>query len=138
MIESTEWITINVEPAGSPRPRVTKRGFAFMPEWYRRYMEIIKEELEKHNLKKEDYFKIQIVAKFKYPKSTAKKNLIEDALMRKKPDYDNTAKTITDVMEKMGLIENDSQICDANIQKRYTINNGKIEIKLFYFKNDNI
>lgn len=34
-------------------------------------------------------------------------------------DWDNLAKPITDLMEKVGLIENDSRVCDARVRKVY-------------------
>jgi len=44
-------------------------------------------------------------------------------------DYDNLAKCITDATEKI-LFRNDNQIVSAVIQKRYTENAERVEIKI--------
>ena len=128
--KDTGWITIDITPQTSPRPRLGKFG-AYMPAKYKAYKDCIIYELGKHNIKPDDYSEIEIIAHFPYPASTPKKRLIDGAKMRKKPDYDNTAKTISDCLETMGIINNDSQLSDGTCRKRYTTNReGRIEFKL--------
>ena len=122
---------INVSPQTSPRPRLGKFG-AYMPLKYKLYKEEIIWEMKKmDNLNPADYSELELIAYFPYPKSTPKKRLIEGSPMRVKPDYDNTAKTITDCLESIGIIENDSQIYKASIMKLYTTHKvGRLEFNL--------
>lgn len=129
-IKSTEWYTLDLTPQTSPRPRLGKFG-AYMPAKYKAYQDVMMYEMKKHNIEPNDYGVLYLMAYFPYPASTPKKRLIEAFPMRKKPDYDNTAKTITDCLEKLGIIENDSQIYKAIITKLYTTEKeGKIMFRL--------
>jgi Holliday junction resolvase RusA-like endonuclease len=124
-------IPLNVAPLGSPRPRLTKFGKAYYPEHYRRYRELLTEEFEKANLPKLlDVYRIEMLFFFSYPKSTPKKHLVALAPYRKKPDYDNTAKTITDVLQDIGVIKDDSMISEALLKKFYTLDNPRMLVKL--------
>lgn len=44
---------------------------------------------------------------------------INSILPKKRPDYDNVAKTVGDALEKLAY-KNDSHICEAHIYKRYS------------------
>lgn len=122
--------TLNITPQTSPRPRFSKFG-TYMPSSYKKYQEAMMWEMKRNKIPKADYSDIEIWAYFPYPKATPKKNLIEGAKMRVKPDWDNVGKTLTDCLEKLGLIENDSRISDGACRKRYTIEKeGRIEFKL--------
>ncbi len=125
------YIVLDIVPQTSPRPRLGKWG-AYMPAKYKLYQDCMMYEMQKHNITPGDYSKLELIAYFPYSKSTPKKKLIDNAPMRKTPDYDNTAKTITDCLEKLGIISNDSIISDALIRKRYTTGSGRIEFKLFF------
>lgn len=41
-----------------------------------------------------------------------------------KPDRDNLLKTMQDVLEKIGMVKNDSRICDGNLKKVYGAKEG--------------
>ena len=121
---------LNLNPQTSPRPRLGKFG-AYMPVKYKMYKEEMMYEMKKHNIIPFDYSELILIAYFPYPKSTPKKRLIEGSPMRVKPDYDNTAKAITDCLEELGIINNDSQIYKAEITKLYTTNKiGRIEFSI--------
>jgi len=126
----SDWYVLDITPQTSPRPRLGKFG-AYMPEKYKAYQDVMMYEMKKHKITPDDYGIIEVIALFPFPKSTPKKRLINNSPMRVKPDYDNTAKTITDCLEKLGIIANDSQIWKASIEKRYTTDKeGKILFKL--------
>jgi Holliday junction resolvase RusA-like endonuclease len=111
--------TLDVSPQTSPRPRLGKFG-AFMPVKYKMYQEMLMYEMQKHSIPKADYTEILVIAYFPYPKSTPKKRLIEGDRMRKKPDADNVLKAICDCLEKLDIVENDSQLHRMTSVKYYT------------------
>lgn len=45
-----------------------------------------------------------------------------------KPDYDNHEKTIGDMMTRLGVIEDDSIICDGRLTKCYSDDEGRVGI----------
>lgn len=124
------YLILDIIPQTSPRPRLGKFG-AYMPVKYKHYKDCMKYEMLKHKITPEDYSEIEVIAYFPYPKSTSKKNLIEGAKMRKTPDWDNTAKTICDCLQEIGIITNDGRLSDGTCRKRYTTGTGRIEFKLF-------
>lgn len=82
---------------------------------------------------KQDYYGIEAVFYFPYPKSTAKKRLIEGARKRTKPDIDNVGKALQDALEQAKAVVNDSLFSDINYKKRFTTSEvGRIEFKLQY------
>jgi Holliday junction resolvase RusA-like endonuclease len=124
------WYELDLTPQTSPRPRLGKFG-AYMPAKYKAYQDCMIYEMKKHNILPQDFGILELIVYFPYPSSTPKKHLIDNFPMRKKPDYDNTAKAITDCLEKLGIIHNDSQIYKAFITKLYTTQNtGRIKFKL--------
>lgn len=130
ILNDKEYYQLDITPQTSPRPRLGKFG-AYMPAKYKAYQDCMIYEMKKENIVNADYSKLELIAYFPYPKSTPKKRLIEGSPMRVKPDYDNTAKTITDCLEKIGVINNDSQIYRAIITKLYTIEKeGRILFRL--------
>lgn len=65
--------------------------------------------------------KMQIQAIFEPPKSISKKKreeLLQGKPVLKKPDIDNIAKIVADALNKVAY-DDDSQICDMKIIKRY-------------------
>lgn len=63
---------------------------------------------------------VTVVYRFPYPKSTPKKDRIEDFPMLKTPDLDNIGKELLDVMEDSGFIPNDSKVWDYHSVKLRT------------------
>lgn len=121
---------IDLEPQTSPRPRVTSRG-TFMSKEYKKYKADMMFLIKQLHIPKGDYSELTVYAHFTYPKSTPKKNLIDDAKMRVKPDFDNVVKAISDCLEELGILENDSQLSDGICRKRYTLRNrGYIKFEL--------
>ena len=123
-----DWIRIEIEPMPTPRPRmrvIKKRdGKSFASVYndskYTKYKNDLTKEILALNLKKDDYYKLDIVFFLPYPKSTAKKRRVDSAPHRRKPDKDNFEKAFMDALESSGLIANDGQISDGVIMKRYT------------------
>ena len=136
-LNDKEYYQLDITPQTSPRPRLGKFG-AYMPAKYKAYQDCMMYEMKKENIVNDDYSKLELIAYFPYPKnptekgkSIPKKERIEGRPMRVKPDYDNTAKTITDCLEKIGVINNDSQIYRVIITKLYTIEKeGRILFRL--------
>ncbi len=121
---------------GKARPRVnTYTCKAYTPTDTKDYENLIKQ-----------YFKIKypryepldgrvfvkIMAYFKVPKSTSKKEkeLIEEGLLSptKKPDIDNIVKIILDALNKMAF-KDDNQITKLEVEKLYG-NEEKIVVKI--------
>ena len=46
------------------------------------------------------------------------------------PDYDNLSKPVCDVLEKCGIIKNDSRICTAHVRKLWTLGDPGVNITL--------
>ena len=89
------------------------------------------------NIIPRDYYGIEAVFYFPYPKSTAKKRLIEGAKKRTKPDIDNVGKAIQDALEQAKAVVNDSLFSDINYKKRFTLGEPRIEFKLEYDEETN-
>ena len=64
-------------------------------------------------------------------KSTPKKDRIEGKPHRIKCDLDNTEKGLMDALEKMDVINNDSQICGKISSKCWTNTKGYIKFKMY-------
>lgn len=134
---------LDVEPVPTPRPRgramkskySDKHFVHFYNEpHYTKYKTTIAWMLRdaKLGLKPGDYSKIFVTFYLPYPKSTSKKNLIENAPHRKKPDWDNYIKGIQDAMEEAGIFINDGALSDGIVMKRYTTRErGYIAFSLF-------
>ncbi|WP_338630717.1 RusA family crossover junction endodeoxyribonuclease [Clostridium baratii] len=77
--------------------------------------------------------KAEIIAYYKIPKSYTKKRIkaIKDGLEHpnKKPDTDNIAKIILDSLNKIAF-DDDAQVVDLKVSKRYTEENERVEFML--------
>lgn len=77
--------------------------------------------------------KAEIIAYYKIPKSYTKKRTkaIKDGLEHpnKKPDLDNIAKIILDSLNKIAF-DDDAQVVDLKVSKRYTEENERVEFIL--------
>jgi Holliday junction resolvase RusA-like endonuclease len=114
------------KPIAKARPRVVQ-GNTFTPEKTRNWEDhvgwslreqITRMVFERNEALPTPFDKRVIMDAWFYfnkPKSTPKK--VTNKIT--KPDYDNLAKSITDAMEGMGLIKNDSIVTDASIHKRF-------------------
>lgn len=76
---------------------------------------------------------LKLVARFYYPyRASEKKSITKYGLLvpkTTKPDFDNLSKQFDDVLEKLGFIENDSNIHDGRVIK-YWGPEAKIEVEL--------
>ncbi len=110
---------IDITPRPSPRPRLGKHG-TYNEPWYTKYLKDVRLLLRLKKIPKDEYSELRAYFYLPYPKSTAKKNLINGAPHCKKPDADNILKGFCDALEKEGIIENDSRLYKKDIEKRYT------------------
>ena len=131
-------ITLNIDPKPTPRPRIRiiqpkgKKGFAsaYYPAEYERYKNDLALLIKSKRIPKDSYGRIRAIFYLKYPKSTPKKNLIERAYHRKKPDADNLLKGLLDGLEQAGVIENDSQFFRIEVQKLYSTFGSRIVFEI--------
>lgn len=124
---------LDICPQHTPRTRVNlTTGNVYNTPKYIRYKNAIKwamVQMELHKFKyNSESLDIQIF--FPYPKSTNKKDKIEGRIMTVKPDWDNAGKGITDCMEELEIIKNDSQFWDVRVRKFYTIHKPRIVINI--------
>ena len=114
--------TIEGEPQGKARPRVTRGGkHTYTPKKTKDYQEMVR------MLAPKEYFngplEMKIKAYFKIPKSKSNKikELMESGDIRptKKPDFDNIGKIIADALNGI-CYKDDSQIVKGTIEKWYS------------------
>lgn len=81
----------------------------------------------------EDSIRAKIIAYYKVPKSYTKKRVqwIREGLEypKKKPDSDNIAKIILDSLNKIAF-DDDAQVVELTVLKKYTEANERVEIEL--------
>jgi len=111
---------------GKERPRVnTYTCTAYTPNNTKDYENLIKQYFKikyPRYVPLENRVSVKIMAYFKIPKSTTKKDkaLIEEGKLSptKKPDIDNIVKIILDALNKMAF-KDDNQITKLEIEKAY-------------------
>lgn len=111
---------------GKARPRVnTYTCKAYTPTNTKDYELLVKQYFKikyPRFVPLENRLKVKIIATFKVPKSTTKKDreLIEQGLLSpvKKPDIDNIVKIILDALNQMAF-KDDTQITKLEVEKVY-------------------
>lgn len=122
---------IQIDPMPTPRPRATimrRKGTGqqfvnvYNPAEYTKYKQNIAILLKdaRLGLKSGTYSRLFVTIHLPYNKTEPKKNLIDGAPHRKKPDWDNYIKGFQDALEDAGIILNDGAISDGAVRKRYT------------------
>lgn len=118
---------------GKARPRVFN-GHAMTPKDsvnYENWVRLCYQQQKGNYL--EGSIKARIIAYYKVPKSYTKKRVqaIREGLEQpqKKPDADNIAKIILDSLNKIAY-EDDSQITELTIIKRFTEDTERVEFEL--------
>ena len=137
-------LTIEGEPIGKGRPRVTSRGkfaHAYTPSKTKNYETLIQNSYLS-NYTFEDMLhgpiKAKLTAYFSIPKSIPKKKLFmynnnyEKHI--KKPDIDNVVKSVFDALNNLAF-EDDSNIIEIEAKKIYS-NNPRVELELHEIKYD--
>lgn len=122
---------------GKERPRInTYTCTAYTPNNTKDYENLIKQYFKikyPRYVPLENRVSVKIMAYFKIPKSTTKKDkaLIEERKLSptKKPDIDNIVKIILDALNKMAF-KDDNQITKLEIEKFYTEDEEKVIIKI--------
>ena len=127
-------IVVEGKIKGKARPRVTKTGIAFTPSdtvSYENWVKVCYQQQDGRHL--EGAIRARIIAYYKVPKSYPKKRVqaIRDGkeCPQKKPDADNIGKIILDSLNKIAY-EDDSQVVELTIIKRYTETTERVEFEL--------
>lgn len=115
---------------GKARPRVnTYTATAYTPSNTKDYENLIKQYFKikyPRYVPLENRVSVKIIAYFKIPKATSKKNtesmLNGEIAPTKKPDIDNIVKIILDALNKMAF-KDDNQITKLEVEKVY----GEVE-----------
>lgn len=126
---------LNVVPQATPRARVnTRSGVVYNTAKYKNYVETLQWSMKSVGMvrisHRDNFKKLEVDFYFPYPASTPKRNLMEGHPHTVKPDWDNCGKAITDALEGLELIDNDSKFWDVRIRKFYTISEPRIIINI--------
>tara|TARA_R100001086_G_scaffold248380_1_gene185186 strand:- start:281 stop:742 length:462 start_codon:yes stop_codon:yes gene_type:complete len=131
-------ITIELEPKGKGRPRVTFKGGyarAYTPastaKWERAAVAILRSQWKTGALVQP--VRIHIDAISKRPIRLCRKKDPEGLIFRAAlPDADNVAKAVLDAIQKAQIIENDKQVVDLRIRSLYAEKNaaGRVVIAI--------
>ena len=131
------WL-LPITPMPTPRPRLGKYG-AYNPSKYKKYKNNIKSFLSLLKIPKDDYDYIHAKFFVPYPKSTPKKNLIDNFPLRQCFDCDNVIKGLCDALEESGVINDDRLFSSMFVEKFRTTNkDGRIEFELQTFEDNPI
>ena len=113
---------------GKARPRVNSyTGIVYTPTNTKDYENLIKQYFVMKYPRYtpfENRVAVKIIAYFKIPKNTSKKN--SEAMLNgeisptKKPDIDNVVKIVLDALNKMAF-KDDNQITKLEVEKKYAI-----------------
>jgi Holliday junction resolvase RusA-like endonuclease len=123
--------TLHIYPQATARVRFTRTGIPYNTTAYREYLASLVSAIKKLNIPQCHYIGIEVYFYFTYPKSTPKKQLINNAYHVKKPDADNCLKAIKDALEKAEVVLNDSCFAHVLVVKKYTLGDGHIRFKLY-------
>ena len=126
-------IVVEGKIKGKARPRFFN-GHAITPKDtinYENWVRLCYQQQDRRTL--EGPIRATIIAYYKVPKSYTKKRVqaIKNGRQypQKKPDADNIAKIILDSLNKIAY-EDDSQIVELTVLKRYTEENERVEFEL--------
>ena len=126
-------IVVEGKIKGKARPRFFN-GHAITPKDtinYENWVRLCYQQQDRRTL--EGPIRATIIAYYKVPKSYTKKRVqtIKNGqeYPQKKPDADNIAKIILDSLNKIAY-EDDSQIVELTVLKRYTEENERVEFEL--------
>jgi len=110
-IEENGDIVIDIEPKANHRPRFQKNtGTAYIPNDYKRYVELLKRAFKDANIPKKEWIGLDIIFYLK----TNKDHFIPH---RKKPDWDNLAKGVMDALVKARIVKDDCTISYGSVLK---------------------
>ena len=126
-------IVIEGKIKGKARPRVYN-GHAFTPKDTVNYENWVKLCYQQQGGKLlQGSIRANIIAYYKIPKSYSKKRVqaIREGkeYPQKKPDADNIAKIILDSLNKIAF-DDDSQVTELTVLKRWTEENERVELEL--------
>ena len=126
-------IVIEGKIKGKARPRVYN-GHAFTPKDTVNYENWVKLCYQQQGGKLlQGSIRANIIAYYKIPKSYSKKRVqaIREGkeYPQKKPDADNVAKIILDSLNKIAF-DDDSQVTELTVLKRWTEENERVELEL--------
>lgn len=129
--------TVQGEPKGKARPRVTRNG-TFTPKTTKTYEQQVAqafiEKAKGTRWTEAQPLSIKIVARFGIPKSTKKsvRQAIynKQILPTKKPDIDNIAKIIMDGLNGVAYTD-DNQVCELTVCKDYVVEGMQPHVVVF-------
>jgi Holliday junction resolvase RusA-like endonuclease len=117
--------TIQGEPKGKGRPRVTRTGIAYTPKdtaSYENWVKCCFLEAKQQKIAGDVPLFVAITACYSIPKSTSNKvrNMMLDGKVKplKKPDCDNIAKIVLDSLNGLAY-DDDKQVTTLTFVKRY-------------------
>jgi Holliday junction resolvase RusA-like endonuclease len=115
-----------------PRPRLGRHGNTHNTPKYIKYKEQLVFLLKSQGIIKGNYSTVFVEFYFPYPKSTPKKNRIDNApAFHTRYDLDNLIKGFFDSLQEAYVIENDRAICTTLASKIYTTQDrGRITFDL--------
>ena len=107
-------ILLDLEVPPAPRPRVLRSGISYYPKTYREFKSVGAALLRKgwEGDPLTGAIRIEIVFLIKKPKSKVRKGTRNDRLpcYKTRGDIDNRIKSLFDILQDAGVIQNDSQI----------------------------
>lgn len=129
--------TVNHEPVGKARRRITKNG-NFTPENTVKFEKIVGWSFVQANKGYKTLtgpLFMEIIAYFETPKSYSKKKResLEGTYANKKPDFDNIAKSVCDGLNKLAY-NDDQQVVECIIVKKYSMN-PRVEVTVSEIEN---
>lgn len=107
----------NLQPMPAPRPRVSRKGWTYMPSNYQKYVELLVYEIKK---RKPTQLKGNLGIKAYFNRRG-----------KKRADYDNFLKPIGDALQKSGVIENDNQITEGEFKIYYGVNKPTLSFEIW-------
>lgn len=118
--------TVPGEPVGKERPRFTKRGQVYTPAKTRSYETVVKlcaRSAMKGKKMLTGAISLSVTAFFSIPKNFSKaiseKALSGELRYRKKPDWDNVGKIVSDALNGV-VYSDDATVSRAVVEKRYS------------------
>lgn len=127
---STFGFTVNIEPIGKARPRMTRNGHVYTPKETVEAERAIATAYKRYKGGKAEKgvpVSIDVYAYFRIASSWSEKRKAAamDGQIKptKKPDADNILKLVADALNGVAY-EDDAQVVDVSLQKRYVHRDG--------------
>ncbi|WP_197517126.1 RusA family crossover junction endodeoxyribonuclease [Burkholderia singularis] len=123
MTTKTSNVRVDVVPVPAPRPRVTKFGSTYMPAAYKVYQKAIAAALPKLDL--------QFTGELELTLEFICKPIAKSKYTTPMGDVDNLAKGVMDTLTDEGWWEDDRQIMQLAVRKRFPEQGEDPHIRIF-------